>query len=127
MNVDAQWLTAHLLGMDAGRVGEPVVCVDDVEFLLPCDDTGDDGVVVDFLVQVFRVASGKLHAAQVVDVHVVEVGVDMIAQLEVEVGVHDVAHAALYVVAVDVAPGYGHGVHGYDAAGLCWFVAEGVR
>ena len=33
MNVDAQWLSAYILRMNAGGIGEPVVGMDDVELL----------------------------------------------------------------------------------------------
>ena len=63
MHMDAQWLSTHLLGIDSGRIGKPVVGMDDIEVLgaryLACNDA----VVVDLVSQIARIASGKLHAA----------------------------------------------------------------
>ena len=126
MHMYAERFSADLLGMYSGGVGEPVVGMDDVELFSTRHYACNDRVVVDFVVQVARIASGKLHGTQVVDVHVVEVGIDMVAQLEIIVGVHNVAHAVANIVVVDVAPGDGHGIHGNDACGMGLFVAEGV-
>ena len=65
--------------------------------------------------QVRRVAAGEVHAAQVVHVHIVEVGIDVVAQLVVALRVHQMAYAALHIVEVDIAPCDGYAVHGDDA------------
>ena len=127
MHVYAQGLTAHLLGVDAGGIGEPVVSVDDVEFFRACHHACDDRVVIDFLMQVRGIAARKLHSTQVVDVHVVEVGIDVVAIAIVVVRRHDRAHTLLHVVVVDVAPGNRHSIHGHDFASRAVFVAEGFR
>ena len=64
--VYAQGLTAHLLGVDTSRIGEPVVGVDDVKLLFASDDTCHDRVVVDLFQQVFRILTRKLDTSQVV-------------------------------------------------------------
>jgi hypothetical protein len=51
----------------------------------------------------------------------------MVAELEIIVGVHDIAHALLHVVIVYVAPGDRHSIHGHDAAGVLALVAKRVR
>ena len=127
MNMDAQGLSTNLLGVDASGEGQPVMGVNDVELLSTCHLTGDYRVVVDFLVQVAWVTAGKLHSAQVVDIHVVKVGIDMITQLEIVVGIHDVAYTLFHIVIVHITPGNGYGVHRHDAAGMLTLVAERVR
>ncbi len=124
MDMDAERFAAHILRVDACRVGEPVVGVDDVELFGACHDTCNDRIVVDFLVQVAGIASGKLHTSQVVDVHVVEVGIDVVTEPEIGVGVHDVAYTVFHIVVVDVAPGNRHGVHGNDIGSIAALVAE---
>ena len=91
VDVYAERLSAHLLGVYASWEGEPVVGVDDVEVLGPCHHSRYDGVVVDLLVEVGRVSACKLHGSQFVDVHVAEVGIDMVAQPVVVVGRHQSA------------------------------------
>ena len=127
MDVDAQGLSADLLGVDACRISQPVMGMNDVVVEGTSHHTGDDGIVVDFLVQVARIAASKLHGAQIVDVHVVEVSIQVVAQAEIEVGVHDVPYPFANIVSRHVAPGNGHSVHGYDVAGRTVFVAEGMR
>ena len=83
VHVDDQGLAGDVLGVDACRVGEPVVAVDDVEGDCAGYDPGHDGVVVDLLEEVVGVAAGELDAPQVVEALVVEVGVDVRAQVEV--------------------------------------------
>ena len=70
MHMNHQRFPADLLGMDARRIGQPIVCMNDVEPLLPGHHSCHDGIVVDFLVQVVRIAAGKLHAAQVIHMHI---------------------------------------------------------
>ena len=107
VHVNDEGLAAHALGVNACGIGEPVVGVDDVELLLAGNDACHDGIVVDFVVQVFGIAAGKLYAAQVVGEAIVEVGIDMVAQGEVEFGRHLIAEALLHVVVVYIAPHYG--------------------
>ena len=127
MDMNAQRLAADMLGIDAGGIGEPVVRMDDVKVLGACHHTGNDGVVVYFLVQVGGIASGKLHTAEIVDVHIVEIGIDVVAQTVVVVGIHHVGDAALHIFAVNVAPCDRHTVHCHNAARRLVLVAEGAR
>ena len=127
MHVDAQGFAADLLSVDACRESQPVVSVDDIELFRSCHHACNDRVVVDLLVQIAGIASCKLHAAEVVDVHIVEVGIDMLTTLIVVFGVHDVAHTLLHIVIVDVAPGNGHGVHGHNATGMLTLITKGMR
>jgi len=114
VHVDHQWLARHLLGVDAGRICEPVVRVDYVAVDRAGYHSGHDRVVVDFLEQVVGVAAREFDAAQVVGAHVVEVGVDVVAEPEIEVGIHHAADTLLDVVAADVAPCHRHLRRAYD-------------
>ena len=86
-----------------------------------------DGVVVDLLVEVGRVSACKLHGSQFVDVHVAEVGIDMVAQPVVVVGRHQSAEPLLHEAIVHVAPYDRHAVHGHDPAVGLVLVAKGMR
>ena len=107
MHVDHQRLAAHLLGVDAGRVGEPVVGVDNIEGFLACNHTGHNRVVVDFLEQVLGVAAREIDTAKVVGVEAAEVGIDAVAQVVILLGIHAVAVAFLHIVPVHVLPYHG--------------------
>ena len=58
--------------------------------------------------------------------HVVEVGIDMVAQAIIVVGVHNVSDTAFHIVVVNVAPSDRHTVHSHDAASCLVLIAEGV-
>ncbi len=60
VNVNHQWLAGHLLGMDAGRIGEPVVTMDDVEINCAGNDACGDRVIVDFFENIVGVASSRI-------------------------------------------------------------------
>ena len=111
MNVYAQRLARYILGMDASRECQPVVCVDDVEVKSTCHHTCNNGVVVNFLVQVGRISSGKVHTADVVNIHVVEIRIDMVAHTIVQFRLHDMTYAVLHIVIVNVTIGNRHTVH----------------
>ena len=57
MHVNHQRLAANLLGVDAGRIGEPVVRVDYVELGSASNNAGNNRIVVDFLHEVLRILS----------------------------------------------------------------------
>ena len=127
MHVDDERLAAYVLGMDASGVGKPVVSVDDVVFLLASDDACHDGVVVDFLLQVFGIASGELDATQIIGHAVVEVRIDVVAQFVIEFGLHFCAQALLYVVVVHVAPNDGRLIEADDVHKTLVLVAPRLR
>ena len=97
-------LAGDLLGMDAGRVGEPVVGVNHVEFLSAGYHAGANRVIVDFFQEIVGISAGELDASEIIQAHVVEVGIDMVAQTEILVRVHDVAYAAFHIFAAYVTP-----------------------
>ena len=124
MNVDAQGLAADLLGMDAGRIGQPIVGMDDVVVKRTSHHASNNRIVIDFLMQIAWITARKLHGAKVVDVHVVEVGIQVFAQTEIEVGIHNVAHTLANIVGRHVAIGNGHRIHGHNVACRAVFIAK---
>ena len=107
VDVDDQWFSADVLCVDSGGVGEPVVSVDDVKLLLACDDACHDGVVVAFILQVLGIASGEADASQIVGEPIVEVGVDVISEIIVKLGVHLGSEALSQIIGIHVAPNDG--------------------
>ena len=108
VNVDDKRLAGHLLGMDAGRIGEPVMGMDYIEAVMLQFLTGNDacydGIVVDFLQQVLGIFARELDTSEVVGVEVAEVSVDAVAQVVVFLRIHHMTLALLYVVPIDVLP-----------------------
>ena len=104
VDVHHEGFSAHLLGMYARGIREPVVGVDNIVVLLAGDDAGHDGVVVDLFLQVVGIAPRKFDTAEVVGESVGEIGVDVVAQGVVLFGSHAVAEAFAHIVVVHVAP-----------------------
>ena len=127
MDVDAQWLSADLLSVDSRGISEPVVGMDDVEVDGARYDSGNDGVVVNLFVKISGISSGELHRSEIIDIHIVEVGVDMVAQLEVKFGIHDIADPAVDIVPIYIAPCYWDAVHGNNIGEGVVLIAEGLR
>ena len=97
--------------MNASRIGEPVVRVDEVEILAPCQHSGNDGEVVNLLVQVARITSGETDAAHIVKpLQVVEVRIEMVAEAVV-VLCRMTNEAVLDVVVPDIPPSHGYLAH----------------
>ena len=127
MNMDAQRFTTDLLGMDAGRIGQPVVSMDNVVVQGTSHHASDNRIVIDFLMQIARITTGKFHSAQVVDMHVVEVGIQMVAQTEIQVRIHDITHSLTDIVGRHVTIGNRHSIHGHNLASRTILVTEGMR
>jgi len=123
----AQRFAADLFGIDACGISQPVVSVDNIELLRPRHHTGDDRVVVDLVVEIGGIAARKVHASQIVDVHIVEVGIDMVTEVVVFFRAHQVADALFDVVVVDISPCDGHTVHGHDVRKGVILIAPGLR
>ena len=126
VDMDDHRFACYLLGMDSGRIGQPVVAVDDVEIERAGYDACADRIVVDLFDKIVGIAARELETSQVVGAHIVEVGVDMVAQPVVEVGRHDAPDALLDIVAVDVAPGYRSLACADYVGKVAVFVAEGL-
>ena len=113
MHMNHQRLAAHLLGMNAGRIGEPVVRVNDVELLSAGNHTGYDRIVVDLFHEVVGIAPRKLDTTQVIGLQIIEICIDMTAKVEILLRVHAVAVALLHVIPTYIAPG-DRGIGGPD-------------
>ena len=121
--MDDEWFATDLLGMDTCGIGEPVVGVDDVVFLLTSYDTCYDGIVVDFVLEVVGIFARELYAAEVIGLPIVKVGVDVVAQCKVLLWCHFVADAFLHVLVVYVFPYDGHLAHPDDVHEAFVFVS----
>ena len=104
MHVDHQRFAGHVLRVYAGGICEPVVRVYHVAWNGARDHSGHNRVIVDFLDDVVWVSAGEFDASQVIETHIVEIGVDMVAKVEIQLRVHHLAYASLHIIAVHVAP-----------------------
>ena len=111
MHMDHQWLTRYLLGMYPCRISQPVMRMNDIKLLLTCYHPGNDRVVIDLFVQVVRIASGELDTSQIIRIEIVEVSVDMIAQVIEQLRIHITAYASFHIVPTDISPHYRRAVH----------------
>ena len=126
MHMNTKWFSRHLFSMYTRRIGQPIVCMDDIEIKCACYNTSYDRIVVDFFVQISGISSCKLHTSQVVDMHVIKVSIDVIAQLIIEFCRHNIAYARLECVGIDIAPCNRHTIHGHDVCRRLVFIAKGL-
>ena len=127
VHVNHQGTSAHLFGVDAGRIGEPVVGMDNVVLLLSGNDASHDGIVVDFFLQVVGIFSRKLDAAQIVGLAIGEVSIDVVAQGIVLFRCHARAEAFFDVVVVHISPNDGCFAQADDVHKTLIFVAPRFR
>ncbi len=110
--------------MYARRIGQPVVGVDYIAVNSACNNSRHYRIIVDFLKQVIGITPRKLYAAEVIGAHVVEIGIDFVAQTEIQVGIHHLPYPALNIIAADVAPCHRHLRCADDVGKLPVFIAE---
>ena len=111
MDVNAQWLSTHLLSVYSSRISEPVVSMNYIKFLLSRHDTCYYRIVIYLLVQILRIASRKLQTAEVIHIHIVKIGIYMFPEREIKIGIHDVSHTSVHVVIINITPCDRHGIH----------------
>lgn len=80
MHMDTKRFAAHHLGVHTGRISQPVMRMNNVELLLTGYYSGNNRKIVDFLVQISRITSCKLHTSQIIDMHIGEIGINMVAE-----------------------------------------------
>ena len=80
MHMDTKRFSTYHLSMHTSGISQPVVSMNNIKFLLTSHYSGYDGVIIDFLMQVFRITTGKFHATKVVHMHVREIRIDMITE-----------------------------------------------
>ena len=68
--MDAQRFATYQLGMHTSRISQPVVRMDNIKFLLARNHTGNNRKVIDLIMKISRIAAGKLHTPQIIDVHI---------------------------------------------------------
>ena len=127
MHVNAQWFTTHPLGMNTSRESQPVVSMDNIKFLTSSYHTGNDAIVVDLVVEIGWITTSKIHTSEVVDIHIVEVGIDMIAITEIVIRIHNIAYSLLYVIMIDITPGDRHTIHGHNLTSTAVLITERMR
>ena len=127
MYVNAERLTAHILGMDTSWIGKPIMSMNDIELFGSCHNASNYRVVVDLIVQIAGITTGKLHSTQIIDVHIIEVCVDMLTEFKIVVGIHYVTHTTLHIVVVNITIGNRHGIHGNDASRMRFFITKRMR
>ena len=125
--MDAQWLSANILCMDACRVCKPVVSMYDVKILLTRHDSSYDRVIVNLLVEILWISTSKLHTAKIVDIHIVEISVNMVTQLEIKVRRHNIANSRAHIVMADIPPCYRDCIHGNYPCGILAFITPWFR
>ena len=81
MHVNTQGFTAYHLSMYTCGVCKPVVCVNHIKLLTTSQYTCDDAEVINLVMQITGITTGKLYATQVIkSLQIVEIGIEMVAE-----------------------------------------------
>ena len=64
--------------------------------------------------KITRIASSKFHSPNVVDTHIVEIGIDMVAQFKIEIGIHYIPYPVSHIVKIHIAIGNRNTVHSHN-------------
>ena len=104
VDMDHQRLAGHLLGMYACRICQPVVTVNDVTVDRAGNDTGCYRIIVDLFKKVVGIAARELDTSEIIGAHVIEVGIYMVAQTEIQIRIHHLADARLDIITGYIAP-----------------------
>ena len=83
MDMYAQRFSTDHLCMNTGRICKPVVSVDDVELTSTSHYACYNREVVDFVVEVMTITHIEMHTTNIIDRHIVKVGIYMISEVEV--------------------------------------------
>ena len=127
MHVDHQRLARDMLCKHTGRIGQPVVRVDNVEVQRVSQHRSHGLVVADLLDQVVRVTTRETDATQVIRTDTAIVVADAVAEMIVLLRRHLALHALAHVVVVVVFPYYRNAVCSDDAQKRLIFVAPRLR
>src|SRR5574344_2319208 len=90
--------------MYACRICQPVMCMNDIEILLTSNNSCNNRVIINLLMQIVRIATTELHASQVIYIHIVKVGIYMVAQTEIQLRIHNITYPALNIIIIDITP-----------------------
>ena len=127
MYMDHQWFAADLLGEDTGRIGQPVVTVDDIEIQTVRQHRCHGFVVADLLDQVIRIATRETYATQVVRTDTTIVVADTVTQTIELLGAHLALHPLFDVIIVHIFPDNRHAVSTDDAQERLVLITPGFR
>ena len=121
MDMDTERLSAHHLGMHSGRIRQPVVGMNNIKFLLASHYSGNHREVVYLFVQVAGITASKVHAAYVIDVHIREIRINMVAERIIIFRRHVARQPRLQIIVIDITPHDRHLVHAHYLQEVLFF------
>jgi hypothetical protein len=110
MHMDTERFATHHLRMYTSRICQPIVRMNNVEFLLTCHNSGYNREVIDFFVQISGITAGKVHTTKIIDVHIGEIRVNMVAQSIILLRTH-CRQTRLQIIVINITPHDRHLVH----------------
>ena len=112
--MDNQRFSRNLLSMNTSRISQPVVRVNNIKLLLTSHHTGYNRIVIDFFMQIIRISSRKLHATQIIGMHIIKICINMVTQVIIKLRIHIMSHSIFYIIPLYVTPYNRYTVHSYD-------------
>ena len=104
MHVNNQRFTAHLLGVNTGRIGEPIMGMNDIELNRTGNHPGYNRVIIYLLHQIIGVTSRKFDTPQIIGFQIIKIRINMAAKIEIFLGIHTIAITLLYIIPTYVSP-----------------------
>ena len=77
--------------------------------------------------QIPWITAGEVHRPEVVDVHVIEVGIDVLTQLEVQFRRHQIAETVFHIVIAKFTIGDGYMIHCHNVSKRVVLITERMR
>ena len=127
VHMDNQRFSWNLLSMNTCRISQPVVWVNNIKLLLTSYHTGYNRIVVDFFMQIIRISSWEFHATQIIGMHIIEVCINMVAQVIIKLRIHIMSYSIFYIIPLYVTPYNRHTVHSYNTQETLVFVSPRLR
>ena len=104
MDMYHQRFSRNLLGVYPGWIRQPVVRVYDVAGIGASYHTGHNRIIIYLFEQIVGITPRKFDTTQIIGMQIIEIGVNVISQIEIFLRIHAVPQPAGDIVPRDIAP-----------------------
>ena len=104
MHMNDQRFAADMLGMYARRISQPIVGMNNIILLLTGYDSCHNGIIIDLIMKIVRITTGKLNTSQVIGLPITEISINMVAQSVILLRRHFIAQTLLDIVIINITP-----------------------
>ena len=124
MNMNAKRFSTHHLCMHTSRICQPIVGMNNIKLLLASNDTRYNRKIIDLVMQVSRIPTGKLHTAQIIYIQIWEISIDMVTESIILLRRHKIGKPGLQIIIIDIPPYDRYLVHTYNIQETFFFTGR---